>query len=68
MSEDYVRTARAKGLPERTIILRHGLRAALTPVVTLIGLDAGLLLGGVVVPANIVVDVLYAVIDPRVRY
>jgi peptide/nickel transport system permease protein len=106
MSEDYVRTARAKGLPERTVILRHGLRAALTPVVTLIGLDVGLLLGGAVltetvfnipgvgryaydsivnadlpgiqgtvlfgaffiVTANIVVDVLYAVIDPRVRY
>jgi peptide/nickel transport system permease protein len=106
MNEDYIRTARAKGLPERTVILKHGLRAALTPVVTLIGLDVGLLLGGAVltetvfnipgvgryaydsiinadlpaiqgtvlfgaffiITANIVVDVLYAVIDPRVRY
>jgi peptide/nickel transport system permease protein len=106
MSEDYIRTARAKGLSERRVIYRHGLRAALTPVVTLIGLDVGLLLGGAVltetvfnipgvgryaydsiinadlpaiegtvlfgaffiIAANIVVDVLYAVIDPRVRY
>jgi peptide/nickel transport system permease protein len=106
MNEDYIRTARAKGLPERTVVLRHGLRSALTPIVTIFGLDLGLLLGGAVltestyslpgigkyavdaivsndlpkvlgvtligaffiVVANLVVDVLYAVIDPRVRY
>jgi peptide/nickel transport system permease protein len=105
MHEDYVRTARAKGLPERTVVVKHGLRAALTPIVTIFGLDLGLLLGGAVltestfslpglgkyavdavmrqdfpqvmgvtmfatffiVVANIVVDVLYGVVDPRVR-
>lgn len=105
MGEDYIRTARAKGLPERTVIRRHGLRAALTPVVTIFGLDLGGLLGGAVltesvfalpgigrqavvavlaqdlpmimgvvlfaaffiITANIVVDVLYGFIDPRVR-
>ncbi len=105
MSEDYVRTARAKGLPERTVITKHGLRAALTPIVTIFGLDVGLLLGGAVltettfslpglgkyaidaiatndlpkilgvvmltaffvVVANLIVDLLYAVVDPRVR-
>jgi peptide/nickel transport system permease protein len=105
MSEDYIRTARAKGLPERTVVLKHGLRAALTPIVTIFGLDVGLLLGGAVltetvfslpgigrfaidaigqndlpevlgvtlfgaffiVMANLIVDILYAVIDPRVR-
>jgi len=106
MSEDYVRTARAKGLPERTVVRRHGLRAALTPIITIFGLDLGQLLGGAVltetvfsinglgklaigavsntdlpvitgvtvfsaffiVMANLIVDVLYAVVDPRVRY
>ena len=105
MNEDYIRTARAKGLPERTVVLKHGLRAALTPIVTIFGLDVGLLLGGAVltetvfslpgigrfaidaigqndlpevlgvtlfgaffiVMANLIVDILYAVIDPRVR-
>jgi peptide/nickel transport system permease protein len=105
MGEDYIRTARAKGLEERTVVTRHGLRAALTPIVTIFGLDVGLLLGGAVltestfglpglgkysidailasdmpkvmgvtlmaaffvVIANLVVDILYAVIDPRVR-
>jgi peptide/nickel transport system permease protein len=105
MTEDYIRTARAKGLPERTVIIRHALRATLTPVLTVFGLDLGLLLGGAVltektfslhglgalaidgvvesdlpvvvgvtmvgalfvVLANLVVDVLYAVVDPRVR-
>jgi peptide/nickel transport system permease protein len=105
MNEDYIRTARAKGLPERTVIFKHGLRAALTPILTIFGLDLGLLLGGAVltettfslhglgwftiqainysdlpeimgvvlfasffiVIANLVVDVLYAAIDPRVR-
>jgi peptide/nickel transport system permease protein len=105
MSEDYIRTARAKGLPERTVVTRHGMRAALTPIVTMFGLDLGALLGGAILTeytfglqglgkqaldainkfdyplimgttlfaaffiilANIVVDVLYAFIDPRVR-
>jgi peptide/nickel transport system permease protein len=49
MSEDYIRTARAKGLPERTVIVKHGLRAALTPIVTIFGMDIGLLLGGAVI-------------------
>ncbi len=106
MSEDYIRTARAKGLPERTVIFKHGLRAALTPIVTIFGMDLGLLLGGAIITevtfslhglglftveaiqnqdlpeilgvtllaaffiviANLVVDVLYAVVDPRVRH
>jgi len=105
MNEDYIRTARAKGLKERTVITRHGLRAALTPILTIFGLDVGLLVGGAVltestfslpglgkyaidailnndlpkvmgvtilaaffiVIANLIVDLLYAVIDPRVR-
>jgi peptide/nickel transport system permease protein len=106
MGEDYIRTARAKGVPERQVILKHGLRAALTPIITIFGIDVGLLLGGAVlteftfslhglglftilaiqnndlpeilgvvlltaffvVIANLIVDVLYAVVDPRVRY
>jgi peptide/nickel transport system permease protein len=106
MSEDYIRTARAKGLSERRVIFKHGVRSALTPVVTMAGLDLGILLGGAVltetvfnipgvgryaydaivnsdlpaiqgtvifgaffiIVANIVVDVLYAFLDPRVRY
>jgi len=106
MGEDYIRTARAKGLPERRVIVKHGLRAALTPIVTIFGLDLGLLLGGAIltettfsfpglgqftilaiqnqdlpeimgvvmlasffiVIANLIVDILYAVVDPRVRF
>ena len=106
MGEDYIRTARAKGLPERKVIIKHGLRAALTPIVTIFGLDLGLLLGGAIltettfsfpglgqftilaiqnqdlpeiqgvvmiaalfiVVANMVVDILYAIVDPRVRF
>ena len=106
MSEDYIRTARAKGLNERTVIVKHGLRAALTPIITIFGMDLGALLGGAVltettfslpglgqftilainnqdlpeilgvtmlaaffiVIANLVVDILYAVVDPRVRH
>ena len=106
MSEDYIRTARAKGLPERKVVAKHGLRAALTPIVTIFGMDLGLLLGGAIITevtfslhglglftvqavqnqdlpeilgvtmlaaffiviANLVVDILYAVLDPRVRY
>ena len=49
MSEDYIRTARAKGLPERKVIFKHGLRAALTPIVTIFGMDLGLLLGGAII-------------------
>jgi peptide/nickel transport system permease protein len=105
MGEDYVRTARAKGLPESTVVIRHGLRAAITPIVTIFGLDLGLLLGGAVltestfslpgigklvidgirgndlpvvlgvttfaalfiVLANLLVDILYAMLDPKVR-
>ena len=105
MGEDYIRTARAKGLPERTVVFRHGRRAAVTPILTIFGLDLGLLLGGAILTestyslpgigkyavdaivsndlpkvlgvtlvgaffiifANLVVDLLYAVIDPRVR-
>ena len=106
MSEDYIRTARAKGLQERTVIVKHGLRAALTPIITIFGMDLGALLGGAIltettfslhglglftvlavqnqdlpeilgvtmlaaffiVIANLVVDILYAVVDPRVRH
>ncbi|MGH2767285.1 MAG: ABC transporter permease, partial [Actinomycetota bacterium] len=53
MSEDYIRTARAKGLSERRVIFKHGLRAALTPVVTMFGLDLGLLLGGAVITEQV---------------
>jgi len=105
LGEDYVRTARSKGMTEKRVITRHALRAALTPVVTLAGLDIGTALGGViiveslfgipglgwtviqainqqdlpiilgitilaatfVVVANLIVDLLYAVLDPRVR-
>jgi peptide/nickel transport system permease protein len=105
MGEDYLRTARAKGLNERTVVLKHTLRAALTPIVTVAGLDLGSLLAGAaitetvfnfqgfgravvssvvtfdlpvivalvlvaaffIVLANLIVDVLYGVIDPRVR-
>ncbi len=106
MSEDYIRTARAKGLAERRVVFKHGLRGALTPVVTMLGLDIGGLLGGAFITetlfalpgigqlavksietndfpmvmgvtvlgalfiafANLVVDVVYAFLDPRVRY
>jgi len=105
LGEDYIRTATAKGLTRRRVILRHALRAALTPATTQFGIDLGILLGGTVVveqifglpglgylavqsivtqdlpviiaivtlasafvvAANLVVDVLYAVLDPRVR-
>ena len=49
MGEDYIRTARAKGLSERRVIFRHSLRAALTPIVTQFGLDVGILLGGAII-------------------
>jgi peptide/nickel transport system permease protein len=106
LGEDYIRTARAKGLSERRVILRHGVRSAITPVVTVLGLDIGILLGGAIltesvfnIPGvgrlayeailrgdlpivqgtvlfgaffiiimNLLVDILYAFLDPRVRY
>ena len=106
LNADYVRTAKAKGLPRRTIIMRHLLRNSLIPVVTFIGADIGALLGGAIVTEavfnipgigravfdavqgqegavvvgivtlmvfffvffNLIVDVLYAVLDPRIRY
>ena len=106
MGEDYIRTAKAKGLPERRVVLKHGVRSAVTPVVTMFGLDLGILLGGAIlieavfnipgigrlafdaiqksdlpmvqgtvligalaiVTMNLVVDVVYAFLDPRVRY
>ena len=106
MGEDYIRTARAKGLGERRVVLKHGVRSAVTPVVTMFGLDLGILLGGAIlieavfnipgigrlafdaiqksdlpmvqgtvligalaiVVMNLVVDVAYAFLDPRVRY
>ena len=105
LNDDYVRTARAKGLPERTVVVKHALRAGLTPIVTAAGLDLACLLGGaiisenifslpglgslaidsiiesdlplitgitlltasIIIVANLVVDLLYAVVDPRVR-
>ncbi|WP_031525120.1 glutathione ABC transporter permease GsiC [Siccibacter colletis] len=106
LSEDYMRTARAKGLSERWVILRHGLRNAMIPVVTMMGLQFGFLLGGSIIVEqvfnwpglgrllvasvemrdypviqaevllfslefiliNLVVDVLYAAINPAIRY
>lgn len=105
LGEDYIRTARAKGLGEATVIRRHAMRSAMTPILTVFGLDLGVLMGGAVLTestfnlpglgleavkaisnkdlpvilgvtlcaslaialANLVVDLLYAVIDPRVR-
>ena len=105
LGEDYVRTARSKGLRERTVVVKHALRAGLTPIVTAAGLDLAYLLGGAIITesifslpgmgslavdsvvrsdlpiiagvtlvsaafiifANFVVDLLYAVVDPRVR-
>jgi peptide/nickel transport system permease protein len=48
MGEDWIRTARAKGLPERQVVLRHGVRAAIAPIMTIFALDVGVLLGGAV--------------------
>jgi peptide/nickel transport system permease protein len=105
LSEDYIRTARAKGLKESKVIGKHALRSTLTPILTVFGLDIGALIGGAVltettfnlrglgyeavqaisqsdlpvilgvtlfaaffvIMANLVVDLLYAVVDPRVR-
>lgn len=106
LGQDYIRTARAKGLPERQVIMRHGVRSAITPIITVLGLDLGTLLAGAllvevvfdipgvgrlnydaithsdfpiiqgtvllaalfIVVANILVDISYAYLDPRVRY
>ena len=106
MGEDYIRTARAKGLGERKVVLKHGARSAVTPIVTMFGLDLGILFGGAIlieavfnipgvgrlaydaiqksdlpmvqgtvligalaiVLMNLLVDVVYAFLDPRVRY
>jgi peptide/nickel transport system permease protein len=106
MTEDYIRTARAKGLSETRVVMKHGLRASLTPVVTMFGMDLGSLLGGAIITetvfnlqglgrlavdsvnqldlyallditilaaffvtmANLIVDIVYAYLDPRVRY
>jgi peptide/nickel transport system permease protein len=106
MSEDYIRTARAKGLKERAVVFKHGVRSAITPIVTILGLDLGILLGGAIltetvfnIPGvgrlaydsiqksdlpivqgtvlmgaffiillNLIVDIVYAFLDPRVRY
>ncbi|MDT1060830.1 ABC transporter permease [Paracoccus sp. CPCC 101403] len=105
LGEDYIRTARAKGLSERKVVLRHGMRSTLMPLVTQLGADIGLMLGGVIVIeqvyglqgvgslavqavrnqdrpiiigvvllgglfivlCNIIVDLLYAALDPRMR-
>jgi peptide/nickel transport system permease protein len=106
LSDDYVRTARAKGLAERLVIRRHALKNSLIPVVTLLGLQFGTLIGGAVITeyvfalpgvgrlvvdaifardyplvqgvilliavgfilSNLVVDVVYGWLDPRIRY
>jgi len=106
LGEDYIRTARAKGLDERRVVIKHGMRNALIPVVTMMGLQFGFLLGGSIVVEkvfnwpglgrllvdavdmrdypviqalvllfslefiliNLIVDVLYGVINPRIRY
>ncbi|OAJ71092.1 glutathione ABC transporter permease GsiC [Methylobacillus sp. MM3] len=106
LDEDFVRTARAKGLPERTVILRHAMKAALLPVVTVVGLQLGSLLAGAVITetvfgwegvgrllvesiekrdypvtqacvlaialtyvlVNLLTDLLYSRLDPRVRF
>jgi peptide/nickel transport system permease protein len=53
LNEDYIRTARAKGLSERRVIFKHGVRAAITPIVTLLGLDIGILLGGAILTETV---------------
>ena len=58
MGEDYIRTARAKGLSEKRVIYKHGLRAALTPVVTMFGLDLATLLGGAFITRPLLAAVL----------
>jgi peptide/nickel transport system permease protein len=106
LTEDYIRTAHAKGLPERRVLIRHALRNAAVPIVTVIGIGIALLIGGVVVTEtvynipglgrlvvdailkrdypiiqaliimfsgvyvliNLLIDILYTALDPRIRY
>src|SRR3954468_5105067 len=106
LSEDYIRTARAKGLSERRVVFRHAVRSAITPIITVLGLDIGILMGGAILTETVfsidgigklsydaiqrgdlstiqgttlflalgvcvmslVVDIIYAYLDPRVRY
>jgi peptide/nickel transport system permease protein len=106
MNEDYIRTARAKGLRERRVVMKHEVRSAVTPIVTILGIDLGVLLGGAIltesvfnipgigrlaynsitagdmptiqgtvlfaalfiIVLNLLVDIAYAFLDPRVRY
>ena len=106
LGEDYIRTARAKGLPGRVVLLRHALRNAAVPIITVIGIGVALLIGGVVITEsvynipglgrltvdavlardfpviqivimmfsftfvliNLVIDLAYSVLDPRIRY
>jgi peptide/nickel transport system permease protein len=65
--QDYIMTARAKGLPERVVIYRHALRNALLPVITILGLSVPGLIGGSVIFENLFADVSYAAADPRIR-
>ena len=53
MGEDYIRTARAKGLSERKVVFKHGLRASLTPIVTMLGMDFALLIGGAIITETV---------------
>src|ERR687894_228122 len=53
MGEDYIRTARAKGLNERKVVFKHGLRSAITPIVTIFGLDLGILFGGAILTETV---------------
>jgi ABC-type dipeptide/oligopeptide/nickel transport system permease component len=106
MSQDYITTARSKGLKEKVVIIKHALRNALIPIITVVGLQFGLLLGGAVLTetvfawpglgrlivdsilardysmiqgtilifgllytlVNLAVDLIYAFVDPRIRY
>ena len=106
MNQDYIRTARAKGLTQRTVIVRHAFRNALIPITTIIAFDVGAIIGGavvtetvfewqglgryliesiatrdryavlgillvtgfIVIVGNLVADILYGVLDPRIRY
>jgi peptide/nickel transport system permease protein len=53
MSEDYIRTARAKGLSEKRVVLKHATRSAITPIVTILGIDVGVLLGGAILTETV---------------
>ena len=69
MKEDFIRFARARGLPERTILLRHVLRNALLPLVTVVGIQIANLLAYSVITEtiNFIVDIAYMFLDPRIR-